>query len=78
MRRYQIFKTLFCRSLLLSNMHICYSRRKCKAKTIIFEFLKQKFVGTFLPYIFTEDNKFACLIQYAIQFYIVRLFSYCR
>ena len=30
------FKTLFCRSLLFSNMYICYPRRKYKAKTIVF------------------------------------------
>jgi len=33
MRRFQHFKTLFCRSLLLSNMQICYHRRKYKAKS---------------------------------------------
>ena len=71
MRRFQYFKTLFCRSLLL-NMQICYPRRKYEAKPVV---SKLSFLGfknasfwLVLPYIFTQDNKFACLIK--VNFYI--------
>jgi len=47
MRRFQHFKTLFCKSLLLSNMQICDPRRKYKAKTIFFKFLKRSFLDHF-------------------------------
>ena len=75
MRRFQPFKTLFCRNFLLSNMQICYPRRKYTAKTI-FGFLKRQYFVLFLPYIFTQDYEFACLIKanfYKIHFKIVIL-----
>ena len=47
MRRFQQFKTLFCRSFLLSNMKICYPRRNHKALIIV---LKRLFLVHFALY----------------------------
>ena len=65
-RRFQHFKTLFCRSLLLSNMQICYlveNIRPTRFKIVVF--------ASFClgEHIFTEENKLTNF--YRIQFQIV-------
>ena len=56
------FKIVFCRSLLLSNMQICYPSENIRQKrTKNYHFKNPKTVV--LPYIFFYGNKFSCLMK---------------
>ena len=52
LRRVQRFKIVFCRSVLLSNIQICYPRKikgKKEPKTIVFKTKNNRFCLTFFP-----------------------------